>query len=197
MSRIGNQPIPIPSGVTVEIQGTLVKVTGPKGSLSWTVPSPIAITQAEGQLKFERPDDEPANRALHGLSRALVANMVIGVTAGYTKALEIYGTGYNCKVQGTQLLLNIGFMGRGLNRPAQFMIDIPDGIAIAVKTESARGDTDPAKFSISGCDKQQVGQFAAEIRKLRKPEPYKGKGIRYAGEKIRRKAGKVFAGGAA
>ena len=196
MSRIGKQPIAIPSGVTVEIQGALVKVAGPKGNLSFSVPAPIAVQQADGQLSFTRPDDEPSSRALHGLSRALVANMVKGVTDGYSKSLEIYGTGYNCKVQGKQLLLNIGFMGRGLNRAAQYILDIPEGIKIDIQTESARGDSDPAKFSISGCDKQQVGQLAAEIRKLRKPEPYKGKGIRYAGEQIRRKAGKVFAGGA-
>ncbi len=195
MSRIGKKPVPVPSGVKVELSGALLKVTGPKGNLTWTVPKPIKASQKDGEIVFERPDDDPRNRALHGLSRALVNNMVRGVTEGYREDLEIYGTGYSCKLQGNKLLLNIGYMGRGVGRQAQYMIDIPAGLKVEVQTETARGETDPAKFSVSGCDKQQVGQFAAEVRKLRKPEPYKGKGIRYKGEAIRRKAGKVFAGG--
>jgi large subunit ribosomal protein L6 len=123
--------------------------------------------------------------------------MVQGVTEGYEIKLEVYGTGYSVKKQGRQLWLNIGFVGRGHNRPAQFMIDIPAGIEVDIQTEAARGDTDPARFSVKGIDKQAIGQFAAELRNLRKPEPYKGKGIRYAGEQIRRKAGKVFASGGA
>lgn len=194
MSRIGNQPIDVPAGVKVEIHDRLVKVSGPKGALNWTVPSPITATVDGSTVKVARPNDERASRALHGLSRALIANMVKGVHEGYEVKLEIYGTGYNCKKQGKQLHLNIGYMGRGRGRAAQYMIDIPAGLEIDIQTEAARGDQDPARFAIRGCDKQGVGQFAAEIRKLRKPDPYKGKGIRYAGEQIKRKAGKVFAG---
>jgi large subunit ribosomal protein L6 len=132
---------------------------------------------------------------LHGTSRALIANMVKGVAEGYRIDLEVYGTGYGCKLEGKTFLLNVGYMGRGIGRKAQFEIPVPPGLEIKVDAPVARGDNEPAKFSVSGPDKQQVGAFAADIRKLRKPEPYKGKGIRYAGEHIRRKAGKVFAGG--
>jgi large subunit ribosomal protein L6 len=195
MSRIGKKPVPIPPGVTVKLAGQQVTVSGPKGNLDWTVPEPIGAVVDGAEVVLTRPNDESRNRALHGLSRALIANMVHGVTQGYVVALEVYGTGYSAKKQGNQLHLNIGYMGRGYGRPAQYMIDVPAGLTVDVQVESARGDTEPAKFTVSGCDKQMVGQFAAEIRKLRKPEPYKGKGIRYAGEQIRRKAGKVFAGG--
>jgi len=195
MSRIGKKPVAVPSGVKVELAGSLVKVTGPKGNLSWSVPVPIKVAQQGAEVVFSRPDDERRNRALHGLSRALVANMVRGVTEGYREDLEIYGTGYSCKLQGPKLLLNIGYMGRGVGRAAQYTIDIPSDLKVEVQTETARGESDPARFSVSGCDKQKVGQFAAEVRKLRKPEPYKGKGIRYKGEAVRRKSGKVFAGG--
>ena len=159
------------------------------------MPVPIEAAVEDGQVVVRRPDDLQRNRALHGLSRALIANMVTGVSEGYTIALEIYGTGYGCQVKGKQLLLNCGYMGRGVGKPAQFEIDIPDGLTIDVQTPQTRGNNEPAKFTVSGCDKQAVGQFAAEVRKLRKPEPYLGKGIRYAGEQIRRKAGKVFASG--
>lgn len=195
MSRIGNKPIPVPSSVKVDIAGQTVKVTGPKGNLSWTMPAPIEVRLVDNQVVVRRPDDQPENRALHGLSRALIANMIKGVTTGYEKKLEIYGTGYNVKKKDDQLWLNVGFMGRGHNRPAQFIIDIPAGLEVDVQVESARGNTEPAKFTVRGIDKQLVGQFAAELRKLRKPEPYQGKGIRYAHEQVRRKAGKVFAGG--
>jgi len=192
---MGKKPVPIPAGVKVEIAGQAVKVQGPRGELHWTVPDPIEARLDGAQLVVRRPDDQPRNRALHGLSRALLANMVHGVSVGYEKKLEIYGTGYSVKKQGRQLWLNIGFMGRGHNRPAQFMVDIPAGLEVDVEVESARGNTEPARFTVRGIDKQLVGQFAAELRKLRKPEPYQGKGIRYAGEQVRRKAGKVFAGG--
>ena len=195
MSRVGKKPVPVPSGVNVKLAGRLVSVGGPKGNLEWEVPEPIEVRLEDNQVVVTRPDDQPSNRALHGLSRALIANMVEGVSKGYEIKLEVYGTGYSVKKQGNQIWLNVGFMGRGHNKPAQFMIDIPAGIEVEVQTEAARGDTDPARFSIKGIDKQAVGQFAAEIRKIRKPEPYKGKGIRYAGEKIIRKAGKVFASG--
>jgi large subunit ribosomal protein L6 len=196
MSRVGNKPIPVPAAVKVDLTGRQVKVSGPKGNLNWMVPAPIEIALDGGQVVVRRPDDVPRNRALHGLSRALIANMVKGVAEGYEKKLEIYGTGYGCKVQGRELHLNIGFMGRGLNRPAQFAFEIPEGLEVEIQVPVARGNTEPARFTVRGADKQQVGQFAAEVRKLRRPEPYLGKGIRYAGEHIRRKAGKVFAGGA-
>jgi large subunit ribosomal protein L6 len=197
MSRVGNKPVPIPPAVKVDLTGRQVKVSGPKGHLNWTVPAPIEIALDGGQVVVRRPDNMPRNRALHGLSRALIANMVTGVAEGYEKKLEIYGTGYGCKVQGRELHLNIGFMGRGLNRPAQFVFQIPEGLEVDIQVPAARGNTEPARFTVRGADKQQVGQFAAEVRKLRRPEPYLGKGIRYAGEHIRRKAGKVFAGGGA
>ncbi len=197
MSRIGKKPVELPGGVKVAIAGRDLRVTGPKGELKWSAPDPIEVKLDDQNVVVTRPNDQPRNRALHGLTRALIANMVHGVANGYEIKLEVYGTGYNVKQQGAQVWLNIGFMGRGHNRPAQFMIDIPPGIEVDIKTEAARGDTDPARFAVKGIDKQAVGQFAAELRKLRKPEPYKGKGIRYAGEKIRRKAGKVFASGGA
>jgi len=197
MSRIGNKPIPIPKGVKVECTDTSVSVFGPKGNLSWTLPGSIRAAVEGTQIVVRRPDDQPQSKALHGLSRALIANMVKGVLEGYQIELEMYGTGYNAKVEGRTLLLNVGYMGRGLGRRAQFEIPIPPGLEVKVTVPVARGNNEPAKFTISGVDKQLVGQFAAEIRKLRKPEPYLGKGIRYAGEHIRRKAGKVFAGGAA
>ena len=195
MSRVGKKPVPIPAGVKVDVSGRRIQVGGPKGNLAWTAPAPIDVALHNNQLVVSRPNDERRNRALHGLSRALIANMVKGVTEGYEIGLEVYGTGYSCKVEGKQLHLNVGFMGRGVGRKAQFMVDIPDGLTVEVKVPAARGDTDPAKFVVRGADKQAVGQFAAEVRKLRKPEPYKGKGIRYAGEHVRRKSGKVFAGG--
>jgi large subunit ribosomal protein L6 len=196
MSRIGKKPIPIPAAAKVEIAGPDVKVAGPKGNLTWRMPAPITAKVENKQVVVGRPDDEAHTRALHGLSRALIANMIQGVTEGYRVGLEIYGTGYNVKVDGRALLLNVGFMGRGVGRKAQFEIPIPADVEVKVDVPVARGNTEPAKFSISGPDKQAVGQLAAEIRKLRKPEPYLGKGIRYAGERVRRKSGKVFAGGA-
>lgn len=195
MSRIGRKPIPVPGSVKINIAGQKVDVSGPKGKLDWVVPDPIEVAMENNEVVVRRPDDHPRNRALHGLSRALIANMVKGVSDGYEIGLEVYGTGYSAKLEGRKLLLNCGYMGRGVGRKAQFEIPIPEGIEIKVDVEAARGDTDPAKFAVLGPDKQAVGQFAAEIRKIRKPEPYKGKGIRYRGEQIRRKAGKVFAGG--
>lgn len=187
--------MPIVKGVKVEIAAQTVKVSGPKGNLTWTVPQPIRVSVADQNVVVERPDDEPRNRALHGLTRALIANMVQGVATGYERKLEVYGTGYGASVQGRTLLLNCGYMGRGVGKKAQFEIPIPAGLEVKVEVPAARGNNEPAKFSVSGPDKQMVGQFAAEVRKLRKPEPYLAKGIRYAGEHIRRKAGKVFAGG--
>ena len=194
MSRIGKKPVPLPKGVKVEVAGQTVKVGGPKGNLTWSVPRPITVAIEGSEVVLNRPNDEAQNKALHGLSRALIANMVKGVAEGYSIGLEIYGTGFNCKIEGKTLLLNIGYMGRGVGRKAQFEVPFPPGVEVKVDVPVAKGNTEPAKFTVSGPDKQAVGQFAAEVRKLRKPEPYLGKGIRYAGEHIRRKAGKVFAG---
>jgi large subunit ribosomal protein L6 len=177
MSRIGKLPIPVPSGVEVAIEGREVRVKGPKGSLNHTLPPTIDIERTEdGTLSVRRPDDERDNRALHGLTRSLVANMVTGVTQGYEKKLEIVGVGYRVTARGPNLEFALGF-----SHP--IVVDAPDGISFTVET--------PTRFSVQGIDKQQVGEVAANIRKLRKPEPYKGKGIRYAGEHVRRKVGKA------
>jgi large subunit ribosomal protein L6 len=177
MSRIGRMPITVPSGVEVTIDGRAVTVKGPKGTLSHTLAAPIDIEQAEGgALRVTRPDDERASRSLHGLSRTLVANMVLGVTEGYSKSLEIVGTGYRVQAKGRDLEFSLGF-----SHPV--LVPAPEGVDFAVET--------PTRFSVSGIDKQQVGQVAANIRRLRRPDPYKGKGVRYQGEHIRRKAGKA------
>jgi large subunit ribosomal protein L6 len=177
MSRIGRLPITVPSGVEVTLEGQAVTVKGPKGTLEHTVAEPIQITRAEdGTLQVTRPNDERTNRALHGLSRTLVANMVQGVTEGYTKVLEIVGTGYRVAAKGSDLEFSLGF-----SHPV--LVKAPDGIAFAVEN--------PTRFSVSGVDKQKVGEVAANIRKLRKPDPYKGKGVRYQGEVVKRKAGKA------
>jgi len=176
MSRIGKVPVPVPAGVDVAIDGALVTVKGPKGTLTHTVAAPIEVAQEDGTLVVTRPDDERTSRSLHGLTRTLLANLVTGVTEGYTKKLEIVGTGYRVTAKGSDLEFALGF-SHAVTVPA------PEGITFAVET--------PTKFSVSGIDKQQVGEVAANIRKIRKPEPYKGKGVRYAGEVVRRKAGKA------
>ena len=177
MSRIGRLPIPVPAGVEVTINGSHVTVKGPKGTLSHTLAEPIAIAkQDDGTLLVTRPNDERLPKALHGLSRTLVANMVQGVTEGYTKTMEIVGVGYRVAPKGSDLEFALGF-----SHPV--IIPAPAGISFAVES--------PTKFSVSGIDKQQVGEISANIRKLRKPDPYKGKGIRYTGEIIRRKQGKA------
>jgi large subunit ribosomal protein L6 len=177
MSRIGRLPIPVPSGVDVAIDGQTVSVKGPKGSLNHVVAAPITVERDEdGTLKVLRPNDERQNRALHGLSRTLVANMVIGVTDGYSKTLEIVGTGYRVQARGSDLEFALGF-----SHPV--VVPAPDGITFNVEA--------PTRFTVSGVDKQKVGEVSANIRKLRKPDPYKGKGVRYQGEQIRRKAGKA------
>ncbi len=176
MSRIGKVPVPVPAGVDVSIDGAVVTVKGPKGTLSHTVPAPIAVAQSDGTLVVTRPDDERISRSLHGLTRTLLANLVTGVTEGYTKKLEIVGTGYRVTAKGSDLEFALGF-----SHPVT--VPAPDGITFTVES--------PTKLSVSGIDKQQVGEIAANIRKLRKPEPYKGKGVRYAGEQVRRKAGKA------
>ena len=178
MSRIGRLPIPVPGGVDVTIDGQTLSVQGPKGTLSHTVASPIVVEKGEdGVLSVNRPDDERNSRSLHGLTRTLIANMVTGVTQGYEKRLEIVGVGYRVLPKGpTQLEFQLGY-----SHPIIF--DAPEGITFT--TEG------PTKLGVVGIDKQLVGEVAAKIRKLRKPEPYKGKGVRYAGEVVRRKVGKA------
>jgi large subunit ribosomal protein L6 len=178
MSRIGKIPVPIPSGVEVTIEGQNVTVKGPKGELSHTVAEPITIRKDDdGALAVERPDDERLSKSLHGLSRTLVNNLVVGVTEGYEKKLEIVGVGYRVQAKGpTQLEFALGF-----SHPV--VVDAPEGITFQVEK--------PTLFSVHGIDKQKVGEVAANIRKIRKPEPYKGKGVRYAGERVLRKAGKA------
>jgi large subunit ribosomal protein L6 len=176
MSRIGRLPIELPAGVTATINGQLVTVNGPKGSLSFNVAEPIEVTQDNGVLAVTRPNDERRSRALHGLSRTLISNMVIGVTNGYEKSLELVGTGYRVAAKGTDLEFQLGF-----SHPV--VVPAPAGISFQVES--------PVKLRIQGIDKQQVGEVAANIRKIRPPEPYKGKGVRYEGEVIRRKAGKA------
>jgi large subunit ribosomal protein L6 len=177
MSRIGKHPVTIPAGVTVDIDGQAVAVTGPKGTLNLVISEPITVSHNEaGEIEVARPNDERRSKSLHGLSRTLIANMVTGVTEGYSKTLEISGTGYRVVPKGQGLEFALGF-----SHPVQ--IDAPQGISFTVQG--------PTKFTVSGTDKQLVGEVAANIRKLRKPDPYKAKGIRYSGEVIRRKAGKA------
>ena len=177
MSRIGRVPVPVPTGVDVTIDGPVVTVQGPKGTLTHTIPSPIEVVRDDqGALVVTRPNDERASRSLHGLTRTLLANLVTGVTEGYTKRLEIVGTGYRVTAKGDTLEFALGF-----SHPVN--VAPPAGISFAVEA--------PTRISVSGIDKQQVGEVAANIRKIRKPEPYKGKGVRYQGEVVRRKAGKA------
>ncbi|MBB5806204.1 large subunit ribosomal protein L6 [Saccharothrix ecbatanensis] len=177
MSRIGKLPITVPSGVDVNIDGQAVSVKGPKGTLSLNIAEPIIIEKADdGTLEVKRPNDERRSRSLHGLSRTLVQNMVVGVTQGYEKKMEIHGVGYRVALKGSDLEFALGY-----SHPVK--VEAPEGITFAVET--------PTRFSVAGIDKQLVGEVAANIRKLRKPDPYKGKGVRYSGEKIRRKVGKT------
>lgn len=177
MSRIGKIPVAVPAGVDVSIDGQDVAVKGPKGSLSLTLSEPISVVKGEdGALQVVRPDDERRSRALHGLSRTLVQNMIVGVTAGYTTKMEIHGVGYRVALKGQDLEFSLGF-----SHPV--LIEAPEGISFAVES--------PTRFSVAGIDKQKVGQIAANIRRLRKSDPYKGKGIRYEGEQVRRKVGKT------
>ncbi|TFC14007.1 50S ribosomal protein L6 [Cryobacterium algoritolerans] len=175
MSRIGRLPIPIPADVTVAAEGRLVSVKGPKGELSLTVANPIEVKIEDGHVVVTRPDDERASRSLHGLTRTLIANQIIGVTVGYTKSLEIVGTGYRAAQKGSSVEFALGF-----SHPV--LVDPPAGITLTVESVN--------RLTVGGIDKQAVGEVAANIRKIRKPEPYKGKGVRYAGEIVRRKAGK-------
>ncbi|MEA5362049.1 50S ribosomal protein L6 [Amycolatopsis sp., V23-08] len=177
MSRIGKLPVAVPSGVEVTINGQHISVKGPKGTLEHTIAEPITVERDEdGTLLVKRPDDERTSKAMHGLTRTLVNNLVVGVTAGYEKKLEIHGVGYRVQAKGSDLEFALGF-----SHPVK--IEAPEGITFKVET--------PTRFSVSGIDKQKVGQISAVIRKLRRPDPYKGKGLRYEGEKIRRKVGKT------
>ncbi|MFI1993267.1 50S ribosomal protein L6 [Actinoplanes sp. NPDC020271] len=176
MSRIGRKSIPVPAGVDVTITGQTVKVKGPKGELTHTVAEPITVAQEGGELVVNRPNDERKAKELHGLSRTLVANMIVGVTEGYKKTLEINGTGYRVTAKGKDLEFALGF-----SHPVNIVP--PVGISFSVEK--------PTQFTVSGIDKQLVGEVAANIRKIRPPEPYKGKGVKYQGEVIRRKAGKA------
>ncbi len=177
MSRIGRLPVPVPSGVDVTIDGQAVAVKGPKGQLSLTVPEPISVARDDdGAIAVTRPDDERESRSRHGLSRSLINNMIVGVTDGYTKKLEIHGTGYRVVAKGSDLEFALGY-----SHPV--LVKAPEGITFAVEN--------PTHFSVSGIDKQLVGEVSANIRKLRRPDPYKAKGVRYEGERIRRKVGKA------
>lgn len=177
MSRIGKLPVTVPAGVDVTIDGQDVTVKGPKGTLSLTIAEPIAVAKNDdGSISVTRPDNERRSRSLHGLSRTLVANLITGVTTGYTTKMEIHGVGYRVALKGNDLEFALGF-----SHPVP--IPAPEGITFAVET--------PTRFSVSGIDKQKVGQISANIRRLRRPDPYKGKGVRYEGEQIRRKVGKT------
>jgi large subunit ribosomal protein L6 len=176
MSRVGKSPITLPKGVEVRLEGTRVIVKGPKGELSQDVSADITVEQKDGQIVLSRPTDQPRHRAMHGLTRALIANMVAGVSEGFSKTLEMQGVGYRAQMQGKDLVLAIGF-----SHPVT--VPPPQNIEFEVDGTS--------KIIVKGINKEQVGQVAADVRKIRPPEPYKGKGIRYAGEYVRRKAGKA------
>ncbi|MGD8485670.1 MAG: 50S ribosomal protein L6 [Chloroflexota bacterium] len=176
MSRVGKLPIAIPAGVDVDVKGSHVKVKGPKGELERDVTPVLSIVTEEGQVRVERPDDEKRTRELHGLTRTLINNMVVGVTDGYSRNLEIQGVGYRAQLVGKKLQLNLGY-----SHPIE--IEPPEGITFVVDT--------PNKVAVTGIDKELVGRIAAQVRATRKPEPYKGKGVRYEGEVVRRKAGKA------
>jgi large subunit ribosomal protein L6 len=177
MSRIGRLPVPVPSGVEVSIDGQAVTVKGPKGQLQHVVAEPIVASRSEqGSVEVKRPNDERQSRSLHGLTRTLIANMVLGVTEGYEKKMEIHGTGYRVVAKGSDLEFALGYSH-------SISIKAPEGISFTVEN--------PTRFAVQGIDKQLVGEVAAKIRKLRRPDPYKGKGVRYAGEQIRRKVGKA------
>jgi len=191
MSRIGKKPIAIPQGVKVDQKGRMVKVTGPLGTLEMECHPGISVTldDSNNQIEVANPaPDDRKSKALHGTMRALIANMVTGVSKGFERKLEVYGTGYSVKEQGGKLVLQIGFC-----HPVE--LPIPKGVRVGIDVAATRGNDIPAKFTLSGTDKACLGQFAANIRRVRPPEPYKGKGIRYADEQVQRKVGKAFASG--
>ena len=191
MSRIGKKPIAIPQGVKVDQKGRTIKVTGPLGTLEMECHPRITVTldDSGNQIGVTNPmPDDRRCKALHGTMRALIANMVAGVSKGFERKMEVYGTGYSVKEQGGKLVLQIGFCH-------QVELPIPQGIKVGIDVPATRGNDIPAKFTLSGVDKECLGQFAADIRRVRPPEPYKGKGIRYADEQVQRKVGKAFASG--
>lgn len=191
MSRIGRKPVAFPGAVKVDVGGGLVKIAGPKGQLQHPVPTfiDVAVDGGRKQVTVARRDESKAARAMHGTMRALIANMVKGVSEGYSRSLEVYGTGYSVKVDGKNLALTVGFAN-------PVLVPIPAGVNVQIDVPATRGNDVPAKFTLVAADKQVIGQFARTIKDVRPPEPYQGKGIRYAGEQIRRKQGKAFAGGA-
>jgi len=190
MSRIGQKPIPIPDGVKVVVADRTVSVEGPLGKLSWTHRPEITVQVREETktILVRRKRDDRSSRSLHGLSRSLIANMVEGCSKGFAKSLELYGVGYGVQVQANKFTMTCG-----LSHPVVF--EIRAGLSVEVQTPQARGDDVPARFTVRGADKQAVGEFAADVRRRRPPEPYKGKGVRYADEHVRRKVGKAFASG--
>jgi len=190
MSRIGKKPIDIPAGVKVEISGRTVKVNGPQGALEMKCHPKINV-KVDGQnnkIVVEKPAGQSrTEKAMYGTTRALINNMIIGVSRGYEKKMEIYGTGYGVKEDGGKLILQVGY-----SHPAE--IKIPKSVKVRIDMAATKGNDIPAKFTLMGCDKQEIGEFAANVRKIRPPEPYQGKGVRYAGERVRRKVGKALAG---
>jgi large subunit ribosomal protein L6 len=191
MSRIGKKIIEIPSGVKVEQKGKHVKVTGPLGNLEMDYHELIDVVLSDNSIEVQNPDpDNRLCKALHGTTRALIANLVTGVSKGYEKKMEIYGTGFNIKQQGQKLVLQVGFC-----HPVE--MEIPKGLSVEIDIPATKGNDVPAKFAVKGIDRSELGQFAANIRGVRPPEPYKGKGIRYSDEYVRRKMGKAFASGGA
>jgi large subunit ribosomal protein L6 len=193
MSRIGSKPIAIPQGVKAEQRGRHIKLSGPLGSRELDFPNKIKVTidEAEGKILVEnRHPKDHQSKQLHGTMRALIANMVTGVSEGFQRRMELYGTGYSVKEQGGKLILQVGFSN-------SVELVIPDGVKVSIEVGATKGNDVPAKFTLSGVDKYQLGQFAADVRHVRPPEPYQGKGIRYAVEQVRRKVGKAFTSGAA
>jgi large subunit ribosomal protein L6 len=193
MSRIGSKPIAIPQGVKAEQRGRHIKLSGPLGSLGLDFPNKIKVTidDAEGKILVEnRHPKDRQSKQLHGTMRSLIANMVTGVSKGFQRRMELYGTGYSVKEQDGKLILQVGFSD-------SVELAVPDGVKVNIEVGATRGNDIPAKFTLSGIDKCQLGQFAADVRRVRPPEPYKGKGIRYADEQVRRKVGKAFTSGAA
>ncbi len=190
MSRVGIKPVAIPGGVKINVSGQAVSVEGKQGTLNLDVRPEITVKVDGDQVVVERKNDDRQSRALHGLTRSLIQNMVTGVSEGFERKLEVYGVGYGVQLQGNSLTINCG-------KSHPEILEVPAGVTVDVETPQARGDNDPAKFAVKGADKQMVGEFAARCRRTRPPEPYKGKGVRYADEYVRRKVGKQFAGGGA
>ena len=187
MSRIGKKPIEIPGGVEVSVAGLTVTVKGKLGSDSFTFAPEVTVTVENGTVQVDRKSDERFSRAMHGTARAIINNMIKGVVEGFERKLEVYGVGYGVQLQGQNFTVNCG-------KSHPEILPLPKGVQVVVENAQARGDSEPAKFTVKGINKQAVGEFAAKCRRTRPPEPYKGKGVRYTGEKVRRKVGKAFGG---